>query len=114
MEISAGSSLAWTDKLVVKGDVTIDDSAILNIYLSSFELDEYLVLESDVSITLSGEIDLNVYDQGGQALEGWEYELRPGEGGDQLWITAAVPEPATYAAISGALALAFAAYRRRK
>ena len=114
MEISAGSSLAWTDKLVVEGDVTIDDSAILNIYLSSFELDEYLVLESDVSITLSGEIDLNVYDQGGQALEGWEYELRPGEGGDQLWITAAVPEPATYAAISGALALAFAAYRRRK
>ena len=114
MEISAGSSLAWTDKLVVEGDVTIDDSAILNIYLSSFELDEYLVLESDVSITLSGEIDLNVYDQGGQALEGWEYELRPGEGGDQLWITAAVPEPATYAAIFGALALAFAAYRRRK
>ena len=114
MEITAGSSLAWTDKLVVEGDVTIDDSAILNIYLSSFELDEYLVLESDVSITLSGEIDLNVYDQGGQALEGWEYELRPGEGGDQLWITAAVPEPATYAAISGALALAFAAYRRRK
>ena len=114
MEISAGSSLAWTDKLVVEGDVTIDDSAILNIYLSSLELDEYLVLESDVSITLSGEIDLNVYDQGGQALEGWEYELRPGEGGDQLWITAAVPEPATYAAIFGALALAFAAYRRRK
>lgn len=114
MEISAGSSLAWTDKLVVEGDVTIDDSAILNIYLSSFELDEYLVLESDVSITLSGEIDLNVYDQGGQALEGWEYELRPGEGGDQLWITAAVPEPAAYAAIFGALALAFAAYRRRK
>lgn len=114
MEISAGSSLAWTDKLVVKGDVTIDDSAILNIYLSSFELDEYLVLESDVSITLSGEIDLNVYDQGGQALEGWEYELRPGEGGDQLWITAAVPEPATYAAIFGALALAFAVCRARK
>lgn len=114
MEISAGSSLAWTDKLVVKGDVTIDDSAILNIYLSSFELDEYLVLESDASITLSGEIDLNVYDQGGQALEGWEYELRPGEGGDQLWITAAVPEPATYAAIFGALALVFAVCRARK
>ena len=114
MEITAGSSLEWTDKLVVKGDVTIDDSAILNIYLSSFELDEYLVLESDVSITLSGEIDLNVYDQGGQLFEDWKYELRHGEGGDQLWITAAVPEPAAYAAIFGALALAFAAYRRRK
>ena len=114
MEITAGSSLAWTDKLVVEGDVTIDDSAILNIYLSSFELDEYLALESDASITLSGEIDLNVYDQGGQLFEDWKYELRHGEGGDQLWITAAVPEPAAYAAIFGALALAFAAYRRRK
>lgn len=114
MEISAGSSLAWTDKLVVEGDVTIDDSAILNIYLSSFELDEYLVLESDVSITLSGEIDLNVYDQGGQALEGWEYELRPGEGGDQLWIKAAVPEPSVYAAVLGFLSLVFAVCRARK
>lgn len=114
MEISAGSSLAWTDKLVVEGDVTIDDSAILNIYLSSFELDEYLVLESDVSITLSGEIDLNVYDQGGQALEGWEYELRPGEGGDQLWIKAAVPEPSVYAAVLGFFSLVFAVCRARK
>lgn len=114
MEISAGSSLAWTDKLVVKGDVTIDDSAILNIYLSSFELDEYLVLESDASITLSGEIDLNVYDQGGQALEGWEYELRPDEGGDQLWIKAAVPEPSVYAAVLGIFSLVFAVCRARK
>ena len=114
MEISAGSSLAWTDKLVVEGDVTIDDSAILNIYLSSFELDEYLVLESDASITLSGEIDLNVYDQGGQALEGWEYELRPGEGGDQLWIKAAVPEPSVYAAVLGIFSLVFAVCRARK
>lgn len=114
MEITAGSSLEWTDKLVVEGDVTIDDSAILNIYLSSIGLDEYLALESDASITLSGEIDLNVYDQGGQLFEDWKYELRHGEGGDQLWITAAVPEPAAYAAIFGALALAFAAYRRRK
>ena len=114
MEISAGSSLAWTDKLVVEGDVTIDDSAILNIYLSSFELDEYLVLGSDASITLSGEIDLNVYDQGGQALEGWEYELRPGEGGDQLWIKAAVPEPSVYAAVLGFFSLVFAVCRARK
>ena len=114
MEISAGSSLAWTDKLVVEGDVTIDDSAILNIYLSSFELDEYLVLESDVSITLSGEIDLNVYDQGGQLFEDWKYELRHGEGGDQLWIKAAVPEPSVYAAVLGIFSLVFAVCRARK
>ena len=99
---------------MVEGDVTIDDSAILNIYLSSIGLDEYLALESDASITLSGEIDLNVYDQGVQLFEDWKYELRHGEGGDQLWITAAVPEPANYEAIFGALALAFAVCRARK
>ena len=114
MEITAGSSLEWRDKLVVEGDVTIDDSAILNIYLSSFELDEYLVLESDASITLSGEIDLNVYDQGGQLFEDWKYELRHGEGGDQLWIKAAVPEPSVYAAVLGFLSLVFAVCRARK
>ena len=114
MEISAGSSLAWTDKLVVEGDVTIDDSAILNIYLSSIGLDEYLALESDASITLSGEIDLNVYDQGGQLFEDWKYELRHGEGGDQLWIKAAVPEPSVYAAVLGIFSLVFAVCRARK
>lgn len=114
MEITAGSSLAWTDKLVVEGDVTIDDSAILNIYLSSIGLDEYLALESDASITLSGEIDLNVYDQGGQLFEDWKYELRHGEGGDQLWIKAAVPEPSVYAAVLGIFSLVFAVCRARK
>lgn len=114
IKITAGSSLTWTDKLVVEGDVTIDDSSILNIYLSSLGLDEYLALESDASITLSGEIDLNVYDQGGQLLEDWKYELRPGEGGDQLWITAAVPEPATYAAILGVAVLVFAIRRKSR
>lgn len=114
MEITAGSSLEWRDKLVVEGDVTIDDSAILNIYLSSIGLDEYLALESDASITLSGEIDLNVYDQGGQLFEDWKYELRHGEGGDQLWIKAAVPEPSVYAAVLGFLSLVFAVCRARK
>ena len=114
MEITAGSSLEWTDKLVVEGDVTIDDSAILNIYLSSIGLDEYLALESDASITLSGEIDLNVYDQGGQLFEDWKYELRHGEGGDQLWIKAAVPEPSVYAAVLGIFSLVFAVCRARK
>lgn len=114
MEITAGSSLEWRDKLVVEGDVTIDDSAILNIYLSSIGLDEYLALESDASITLSGEIDLNVYDQGGQLFEDWKYELRHGEGGDQLWIKAAVPEPSVYAAVLGIFSLVFAVCRARK
>ena len=73
-----------------------------------------MALESDASITLSGEIDLNVYDQGGQLFEDWKYELRHGEGGDQLWIKAAVPEPSVYAAVLGFLSLVFAVCRARK
>ena len=40
----------------------------------------------------------------------WNYAVK----GNDLSISINVPEPATYAAIFGALALAFAAYRRRK
>ena len=40
----------------------------------------------------------------------WDYAIK----GNDLSISINVPEPATYAAICGALALAFAAYRRRK
>ena len=44
--------------------------------------------------------------------EKWGFDFDPSTG--SLNINVNVPEPATYAAIFGALALAFAAYRRRK
>ena len=47
----------------------------------------------------------------GETFSGkWDYLLN----NNQLTISLQIPEPATYAAIFGALALAFAAYRRRK
>ena len=69
-----------------------DDSCIAG--LNNFVKDETLFL------TVNGE----------KFNGAWDYAIKANE----LSISINVPEPATYAAIFGALALAFAAYRRRK
>ena len=69
-----------------------DDSRIAG--LNNFVKDETL------SLTVNGE----------KFNGAWDYAIK----GNDLSISINVPEPATYAAIFGALALAFAAYRRRK
>ena len=69
-----------------------DDSRIAG--LNNFVKDETLFL------TVNGE----------KFNGAWDYAVK----GNDLSISINVPEPATYAAIFGALALAFAAYRRRK
>ena len=69
-----------------------DDSRIAG--LNNFVKDETLFL------TVNGE----------KFNGAWDYAIKANE----LSISINVPEPATYAAIFGALALAFAAYRRRK
>lgn len=51
---------------------------------------------------------LKITDTGGYTYNGWEVA------NNTLYISVHVPEPATYAAIFGALALAFAAYRKIK
>lgn len=56
-------------------------------------------LEENMTVTYNGEVLDNSQ---------WTFDSITGK------LTASVPEPSTYAAIFGALALAFAAYRRRK
>ncbi len=56
-------------------------------------------------------ITLTAYDVNGDLLDGDWYI---GEGGFLANTAVPVPEPATFAAVLGALAVAFAAYRRRK
>ena len=57
---------------------------------------------------------LTAYDGGGNLLQGvWTYEWDDVAGTGRLVLNA-VPEPAAVAAILGALALAFAAWRGRK
>lgn len=59
-------------------------------------------------------VDLTAYDGEGNLLQGvWTYEWDEAAGLGKL-VLAAVPEPAAVAAVFGALALAFAARRRRK
>ena len=75
----------------------------------------FSAIEWDSSATVSG---LNLLKKGSTLMllvngkefdTDWTFTIRD----NKLWIMS-VPEPATYAAIFGALALAFAAYRRRK
>lgn len=115
MDLSENSSLSWNGKLVIGGGtVVIGDGVVLNVYLEEpLVSGEYMVMENNSSIVLS-DIDMNVFDSGGQILENIEWELRHFESGDQLWIKAAVPEPSVYAAVLGFFSLVFAVCRARK
>ena len=105
------------------GDGQIGDGAKINVYLSDFFLGEDFVDGEQYKIALicsryagvSGwESIFNLVDDSAVAdfVEGSLVHEN-----NTWWVTVQgvyVPEPSTYAAIFGALALAFAAYRRRK
>lgn len=116
MLIKSGSSLEWSGVLNVSGGESIfEDGAILNIIIDDIDAaEEYLVFSSNETITLSADaIDLHVYNSDRTELYGYSLELRTSpEGLNNLYLS--IPEPSTYAAVFGTLALAFAAYRRRK
>lgn len=116
--------LETTKTITVASDAKIDASSI------SFEKLQISFLEDFSS---GSDVNLNLADIFGEnagvvaaALEsgkeftvidanGNEYEAEFDEtGGSVIHIGGQIPEPSTYAAIFGALALAFAAYRRRK
>ena len=116
--------LETTKTITVASDATIDASSI------SFEK---LQVSFSKDLFEGSDVNLNLADIFGEnasivasALEsgkeftvidanGNEYEAEFDEtGGSVIHIGGQIPEPSTYAAIFGALALAFAAYRRRK
>ena len=116
--------LETTKTITVASDATIDASSI------SFEKLQISFLED---LSSGSDVNLNLADIFGEnagivasALEsgkeftvidanGNEYEAEFDKtGGSVIHIGGQIPEPSTYAAIFGALALAFAAYRRRK
>lgn len=105
------------------GSEMIGEGAAINVYLSDFVLDEDFVEGETYKIALiyssvsgiAGWLDIiNLIDDSAVAdFVGGSLVHE----NNALWVTVqgvAVPEPATYAAIFGALAIAFAAYRRRK
>ena len=105
------------------GEGQIGDGAKINVYLSDFFLGEDFVAGEEYKIALI----CSRY----AGVSGWESVFNLVDDSDfadfvegslvhennTWWITVqgvSVPEPSSYAAIFGALALAFAAYRRRK
>ena len=118
-ELSAGSiELLDGAKLEVMDDVTVTISDELSI---SFDgeisgVNDILLMGDNSTIVMAG------YESNEEAQAAFIGLFKDSEGNSVDWapdsvasfVTAAVPEPSTYAAIFGALALAFAAYRRRK
>lgn len=115
--------LETTKTITVASDATIDASSI------SFEK---LQISFSEDLSSGSDVDLDLADIFGEnadgvaaALEsgkeftvidanGNEYAAKFDETGESVLIGGQIPEPSTYAAIFGALTLAFAAYRRRK
>lgn len=113
--VSSSANISVIDNKTVELD--FDSNFTLNILLAE-DFDATSLNLSDIfedTITFSGTMDetnFSLLDHNGNKLEG--FELTKDETGSYIINNIVVPEPATYAAIFGALALAFAAYRRRK
>lgn len=91
--------------------ITVDDA--LNIFISDSFSGTDLVFELGESIVLSAESQSNVsiLHEDGSLFDGAEFAYDPIT---NSFAISNIPESSTYASIFGALALAFAAYRRRK
>ena len=78
--------------------------------------DTFVLIQAAAFEGLTSENVDNIVDVIGLEGKSWDFDIVDIENAQQLLITIspAVPEPATVAAIFGALALGFAAYRRRK
>lgn len=88
------------------GVISPDDSytfSVIETVVGSQVIGTDSLKKENVILNINGE----AYDS-----EKWGFDFDPSTG--SLNINVNVPEPATYAAIFGALALVFAAYRRRK
>lgn len=135
-EVANGKTLTVASDGLIQIDTDLSGSTIFNVNSSSglvFEdgavltvniIDDIITSDAYTFAVISFEDDsriagLNnfVKDEtlfltvNGKKFNGaWNYAVK----GNDLSISINVPEPATYAAIFGALALAFAAYRRRK
>ena len=121
LELSVADGATLTIKtLATKNDVHAVQNAEIIFYdyradAVLFE-DPYLFVEDDRLCLSAYEtyVKLTAYDGEGNLLQGvWTYEWDEAAGIGKL-VLAAVPEPTAIAAVLGALALAFAARRRRK
>ena len=107
-EIGENSGLAFADGSIL--EVNLEGT------FSGAETYSFSFINAHDSSTISGLDELKggenfLLSLNGELFDGqWEYFME----GNNFEIRVQVPEPATYAAVLGALAFAFAAYRRRK
>lgn len=106
--VNSSSGLVFEDGAILTVNI-VDDIMTSDTYtfaVISFEDDSRIagfnnfIKDETLFLTVNGE----------KFNGAWDYAIK----GNELSISINVPEPATYAAIFGALVLAFAAYRRRK
>ena len=127
--VGSDSSLAATTSMKVENLLSVASDSTVSAEDISFEKLQISFLEdfssgSDVNFNLADIFDENAGIvlsalEGGKEFtvidaNGNEYAAEFDETGGVIHIGGQIPEPSTYAAIFGALALAFAAYRRRK
>ena len=127
--VGSHSSLAATTSMKVENLLSVASDSTVSAEDISFEKLQISFLEdfssgSDVNFNLADIFDENAGIvlsalEGGKEFtvidaNGNEYAAEFDETGGVIHIGGQIPEPSTYAAIFGALALAFAAYRRRK
>ena len=121
LELSVADGATLTIKTLSTKD---DNHAVQNAEIIFYDYradavlfeDPYLFVEDDRLCLSAYEtyVKLTAYDGEGNLLQGvWTYEWDEAAGLGKL-VLAAVPEPAAVAAVLGALALAFAARRKRK
>ena len=121
LELSVADGATLTIKTLSTKD---DNHAVQNAEIKFYDYradavlfeDPYLFVEDDRLCLSAYEtyVKLTAYDGEGNLLQGvWTYEWDEAAGLGKLVLNA-VPEPAAVAAVLGALALAFAARRRRK
>ena len=121
LELSVADGATLTIKTLATKN---DDHAVQNAEIIFYDYradavlfeDPYLFVEDDRLCLSAYEtyVKLTAYDGEGNLLQGvWTYEWDDATGIGKL-VLAAVPEPAAIAAVFGALALAFAARRKRK
>ena len=103
-------SLNWSSSDTWEGGVVPNSNGdTVNVVIPSTSKSE-LVVDDDVSVT---NIHLTT-NSGAQNLTINKDKSMTIGSGSGFWVNAAVPEPAEWAMIFGAIALSFVAYRRRR
>ena len=112
IELLDGAKLELADGVAV----TLSDGIVISFEGDISDASDLLLMGDNSTIVMAG------YESNEAAQAAFIGLFKDSEGNSVDWapesvasfVTAAIPEPSTYAAIFGALAIAFAAYRRRK